>query len=225
MSEEATPDHSFFIDILQTLERIEAPYMIIGAFAGIIYGISRVTYDIDIVVNLGESHLNQLAANYPVPRYYADPEMMRNSIRLGIMFNIIDTERGEKADLVPLSGSPYARDAFERRVRQLIEIPGQAGFEVWIAQSEDVILGKLMAWQEGRSRKHETDIYEMMVFHYLGEDPVHSAEFDEGYIDMHAAHVGLEALQLWQQIKSGARKQADELRNQGSDTPQSTLKG
>ncbi|MEA3440403.1 MAG: hypothetical protein U9R58_08980, partial [Chloroflexota bacterium] len=92
-------------------------------------------------------------------------------------------------------------------------------------QSEDVILGKLMAWQEGRSRKHETDIYEMMVFYYLGEDPVQSAEFDEQYIDMHAAPVGLEALHIWQQIKAGARKQAEELRNQGSDTLKSTLKG
>jgi hypothetical protein len=33
---------------------------------------------------------------------------MRNSINRGIMFNIIDTQRGEKADLIPLTmASPY----------------------------------------------------------------------------------------------------------------------
>jgi hypothetical protein len=101
VSETPRPDFSLFLDILHTLERIDAPYMVIGAFAATVYGISRVTYDIDIVVHLSESHLQALASTYQPPRYYADPEQMRNSIRLGIMFNIIDTERGEKADLVP----------------------------------------------------------------------------------------------------------------------------
>jgi len=30
--------------------------MVIGAFAATIYGISRVTYDIDIIVDLSEEH-------------------------------------------------------------------------------------------------------------------------------------------------------------------------
>ena len=100
MPDERAPDLSLFVDILRTLETIGAPYMIIGAFAGTIYGITRVTYDIDIVVDLSERHIQALAAAYPPPRYYADPLQMRDSIRLGIMFNIIDTSRGEKADPV-----------------------------------------------------------------------------------------------------------------------------
>jgi hypothetical protein len=35
MSVEPHPDLGLFLDILRTLERIDAPYMIIGAFAGI----------------------------------------------------------------------------------------------------------------------------------------------------------------------------------------------
>ncbi|MBC7249774.1 MAG: putative toxin-antitoxin system toxin component, PIN family [Anaerolineae bacterium] len=46
MLEERPPDLSFFLDILQTLEAIGAPYMIIGAFAATVYGITRVTYDL-----------------------------------------------------------------------------------------------------------------------------------------------------------------------------------
>ncbi len=45
-------DLSLFLNILQTLERINAPYMIIGAFAGTFYGINRVTYDIDIDIQI-----------------------------------------------------------------------------------------------------------------------------------------------------------------------------
>jgi len=66
------------------------------------YGITRTTYDIDIVVDLTEQHIRALAAAYPPPRYHADPEQMRSSIRMGIAFNIIDGKRGEKADPQPI---------------------------------------------------------------------------------------------------------------------------
>lgn len=180
--------------------------MVIGAFAATVYGISRVTYDIDIIVELSEEHINALSESYPLPRYYADPVMIRDSIEMGIMFNIIDTERGEKADLVPLSGSLDYRPAFERRVRQLVEIPGAEPFEIWCARPEDVIHGKLLAWKEGRSRKHETDIFEMMIFHFLNE-PEDSPL--EEKIDHIAKTLGEETNQFWQKIKSDAKKDSN----------------
>jgi hypothetical protein len=210
---ERTPDLSLFLDILQTLEAIGAPYMIIGAFAATVYGITRTTYDIDIVVELTEEHIAALAAAYPPPRYYADPEQMREAIQLGIMFNIIDTSRGEKADLVPLTMASRYRQAFQRRVRQTIEVPGVEPFEVWCARPEDVIVGKLMAWEEGRSRKHETDIYEMMVFHYLSVDPALSAGFDEAYVAARARALGEDVAELWETVADAARREA----NRGAD--------
>ena len=206
MPAKRTPDLSLFLDILQTLDRINAPYMIIGAFAGTIYGITRVTYDIDIVVDLAEEHVEALSRAYPLPRYYADPEMMRSSIEMGIMFNIIDSSRGEKADLVPLSGTLSYEYAFQNRIRKTVNIPGAKPFEVWVARPEDVIIGKFKAWVEGRSRKHETDVYEMMVFHYLGEDE--EGPFDERYVDEQVKRLGNEAVELWQEIKTSARKHA-----------------
>jgi len=77
--------------------------MLVGAFAGLAFGITRTTFDIDILVDLRESDFQALADRFPPPRYYADPEMMRNSTRLGIMFNLIDSEEGVKADVVPLA--------------------------------------------------------------------------------------------------------------------------
>lgn len=209
MPNERPPDLSLFLDILHTLEDIGAPYMIIGAFAAIQYGTTRVTYDIDIVVDLSEEHIEALTAAYPPPRYYADPVQMRDSIRMGIMFNIIDTSRGEKADLIPLTMASRYYQAFQRRVRQAIDLSGIEPFEAWCARPEDVIFGKLMAWAEGRSRKHETDIYEMMVFRYLGIDPALSAVFDEAYVDAEAQALGTEVVELWKAIKVAARREAN----------------
>ena len=196
-------DLSLFQDILHTLERIKAPYMIIGAFAGTVYGITRVTFDIDIVADLSDEHIDQLVDAYPPPRYYADPVQMRKAIEQGILFNIIDGGRGEKADLVPLTMASGYREAFQRRIRQRVEIPGGDSFDVWCARPEDIILGKLIAWSEGRSRKHETDILEMLVFHYDAS----SMEFDERYVDNRVGALGDDTVALWTAIKRVARKE------------------
>ena len=206
MASEQRPDLGLFLDILHTLENIEAPYMIIGAFAATVYGITRVTYDIDIVVKLEEKHIQALTAAYPPPRYYADPVQMRDSIEMGIMFNIIDTDRGEKADLVPLTMDSRYHLAFQRRMRQTVEVPGSDPFEVWCARPEDVIVGKLMAWAEGRSRKHETDIFEMLVFHYLETDPTQSMSFEESYVDAQVKELGQEVVEFWKTVKQAARE-------------------
>jgi len=202
------PDLTLFLDIVHTLERIGAPYMIIGGFAATMYGITRTTFDIDIVVDLKEAHIQALGATYPPPRYYADPEQMRSSIRMGISFNIIDGKRGEKADLSPLTRDSRYRQAFRRRIRYEIKWPGEASFMVWCARPDDVIYGKFLAWDEGRSRKHEADIYDMLVFQYLEADPTLSATFDEVYLDTQAQVLGPDVEELWQSIKQAAQDEA-----------------
>jgi hypothetical protein len=202
-------DLSLFVDILQTLEKIDAPYVIIGAFAATVYGITRTTYDIDFIVDLAEHHIQALAAHYPSPRYYADPDQMRDSIRLGIMFNIIDSSRGEKADLVPVTMHRRYPQVLTNRVRRQVKAPGQEPFEAWCASLEDVIIGKLMAWTEGRSRKHETDIYEMLVFHYLGLDP--SITFNEDTVEVEAIALGHTTADFWLAVKKAARQEANRL--------------
>lgn len=213
MSTKSPPsDLSLFVDILHTLENIDAPYVIIGAFAATVYGITRATYDIDFIVNLSERHIQALAAHYPPPRYYADPDQMRDSIRLGLMFNIIDSSRGEKADLVPVTMHPRYPQVLANRLRQRVEVPGQEPFDAWCASLEDVIIGKLMAWTEGRSRKHETDIYEMLVFHYLGLDP--SITFDEHTVEIEASALGQTTADFWAAVKKAAHQEADRLSDQ-----------
>ncbi len=199
-----SPDYSLFFEILRVLEAIEAPYLIIGAFASALFGSTRVTYDIDIIVDLQESHIQKLAAAFPSPRYYADPVQMRDSIRMGIMFNIIDSNRGEKADLVPLSMSPAYRRAFRRRVRQELEIEGAEPLTVWCASPEDIIIGKLMAWAEGHSRKHETDIFEMLVVNRQEVQTRPEQNLDYAYIEANIRPLGESVITLWDNLRQAA---------------------
>ena len=93
-------------------------------------------------------------------------------------------------------------------MRQTVEVLGSEPFEIWYARPEDVIVGELMTWAEGRSRKHETDIYEFMVFHYVRADPEQSAAFDEAYVDGQARTLGTDVVALWEAIKDAAKREA-----------------
>lgn len=203
MPEASKPGPNLFLHILLKLEELEIPYVIIGGFAATMYGITRATFDIDIVVNLQEKHIQALADAYPLPRYYADPHQMRYAMRMGSSFNIIDTTLGEKADLFPLTMDPRYQPAFEHRVRGVVDLPEQEPFAVWVARPEDVIVGKLMAWDEGRSNRHPADIYEMMVFHYLDN----SADFDATYVLQRAQEISNDAADLWALIATAAKEE------------------
>lgn len=206
MPKVSNPGLNLFLDILLKLEELDIPYAIIGGFAATIYGITRTTFDIDIVVNMEEKHIQALSAAFPLPRYYADPHQMRNAMKIGSTFNIIDSTRGEKADLFPLTMDLRYKPAFENRIRYQVDLPDRDSFMVWTARLEDVVLGKLMAWEEGRSERHPADIYEMMLFHYLGRDA--DLTFDVRYVNDRVKMISQEAADLWILINESAQEAA-----------------
>jgi hypothetical protein len=198
----------FYLQVIHAFEVIQAPYMIVGAFGGLAYGIARATFDVDILVDLSEPDFEALARLFPSPRYYADPEMMRNSMREGTLFNIIDSELGVKADLVPLIREPDYEMAFSRRVRQPLQDESGEIFEAWYAQPADIIIGKLNAWTEGRSAKHPSDILSILLFSMsgLGNQPI-----DYQAVSAQAARIGAETSQLWQALLTRARRESGAL--------------
>jgi hypothetical protein len=198
---------SFYVQIVKALDEIGAPYMIVGAFGGYPFGITRITFDIDILVDLREQDFDALSQKFPLPRYYADPEMMRNSTQMGIMFNIIDTNEGIKADLVPLKREPDYEIAFERRVRRNFVDPAGNAFSAWVAQPTDIIIGKLTAWNEGRSDKHPKDIRAMLVFDLNGSSDL---AIDYEMITQEARRLGKETLDMWNQVLAKAKDEVAE---------------
>lgn len=68
-----------YVRVVQALDEIGAPYMIVGAYGGSVFGVIRSTNDIDILVDLQEKDCYAISEKFPLPRYYADPQMIRNS--------------------------------------------------------------------------------------------------------------------------------------------------
>jgi hypothetical protein len=196
----------FYADVLKALEEIDAPYMIIGAFAASEYGSDRITRDVDMIVALSESHMDSLALLFPPPRYYADPDQMRNATADGTLFNIIDTERGEKVDLIPWTLDARYQEAFTRRIRLTFEDLNGDMVDAWYARPDDVIVGKLLAWDEGHSAKHQQDIFSMLLFLYQRRDPILLDYFDDKYIDRRARTISQETWKFWQDLKREAKR-------------------
>lgn len=201
----------FYIRVVKALNEIGAPYMIVGAFGGTIYGITRATHDIDIIVDLQRQDCEALSQKFPLPRYYADPEMIKNSIEMGIMFNIIDSSEGIKADLVPLKREPDYQLAFDRRIRETFTDENDEPFEAWVAQPTDIIIGKLQAWNEGRSNKHPDDIFAILYFCLRGYSD-YDVNLDE--VAQEASRLGQDVLDIWNKTLARAKEEIEK-----GDTP------
>ena len=196
----------FYIRVVKALDEIGAPYMIVGAFGGTIFGITRATNDIDIIVDLHDKDFEILSKKFPLPRYYADPEMIKNSVEMGIMFNIIDSSEGYKADLVPLKREPDYQIAFERRIRETFTDENDKPFEAWVAQPTDIIIGKLEAWNEGRSNKHPDDIFAILFFCLSGYSN-YDVNLDE--VTKKAARIGQDTLNMWNKTLARAKEEIE----------------
>ncbi len=193
---------AFYIEVVKALNAAEAPYMIVGAFGASSYGLNRATFDVDIIVDLNDTHYDALAQHFPSPRYYADPDQMLEGMELGIMFNFIDSERGAKADLVPLSREPEYLEAFARRGQRSFNDEQGNPFTAWCARPEGIIIGKLIAWKEGQSSKHPNDIYALLQFDFAGLSDV---TIDLDYVQQRASRLGNDVLTLWLGLVSKAR--------------------
>jgi hypothetical protein len=84
--------------------------------------------------------------------------------------------------------------------------------EVWYARPDDVIVGKLMAWNEGRSSKHEHDISAMLFFLYMASDPALVPYFDDRYINKKAKTISQDAFDFWRTLKRKAKARIKKLR-------------
>jgi len=150
----------FFTRVVEVLEQLGIPYMVVGGFAAIFYGEPRLTLDVDIVVDMKEEHMEPFVATFPVPDYYVSAEGIRDSPRRQYPFNVIQPATGAKIDMMPLTTDPLTLGAFQRRQR----IPyDQAGHTAIFISAEDLVLSKLSAFQETGSERHLRDARGVLI--------------------------------------------------------------
>lgn len=142
-----------FGHVIDILNRLNIPYMISGSVGAIAYGKPRLTYDMDIVIDLNPSQARNMASSFG-PIWHIILEDILEAIQKRSHFNIIHFKSGNKIDFFLVGDSEFAKTEFKRRRKEKFDQKRQASF----AKPEDIIIKKLDYYQQGKSEKHLEDI-------------------------------------------------------------------
>lgn len=176
--------------IIQFLEDNNIEYLITGSYASSLQGTPRSTHDIDIVVMLNSSVIDLLKVEFSPPQYYFSEEAALDAIKLGSMFNIIDTTGGGKIDFWIFKDEDFNISRFQRKYEEKI-----LGFKMNVSAPEDTILAKLN-WikKYGGSEKHLIDALRIYELQY--------ADLDKSYLEEWSRKLGI--TNLFEEIKRQA---------------------
>ncbi|MEE9504770.1 MAG: hypothetical protein V3V90_06530 [Thermodesulfobacteriota bacterium] len=155
------PEHDFYRIFIQPIEKLNVEYMVTGAIAAIFYGQPRLTHDIDIVIHLRPSDIDNFCRAFPLEQFYCPPlEVVQ--IEIGrdqhAHFNLIHHKSGLKADCYPFTGDALHAWAFQN----IRNITIDENLSIKLAPPEYVIIRKLMFYREGGAKKHLQDIEAMI---------------------------------------------------------------
>ena len=143
-------------DFAARLEDAGISYMFVGSFAAQFYGLRRTTQDTDVIVDIKPRHLRGFVSAFR-DGYFVQEEMVEDSIRTGLMFNIFPVQ-GLKFDIIPLKDDAFERLKFERR-----EVFDWHDYPIWVTRPEDLVLSKLEWARESRSERQLADIRAIMA--------------------------------------------------------------
>lgn len=145
--------YEIFGYIIDVLNRLRIPYMIVGAIASIIYGKPRLTYDMDIVIDINEQNVADFLSFFN-ENWYVDKDMIIDAIKNRHHFNIIHIKTGNKIDFFLLRNDAHDIEEFKRKRKEKFDTKRIAYF----ASVEDVIIKKLDYYSRSSSEKHLEDI-------------------------------------------------------------------
>ncbi len=174
------PQQELVRKVLGWLNENHIPYMVSGSVVSSIQGEPRLTHDIDIVVNVTAAIIPSLTGAFLPPRYYLSAQSIKDALLHQSMFNLIDTEGGDKIDFWILTNEPYDVERFSRRRDENLW-----GVKCKVSAPEDTVLMKLKwARISGGSDKQFTDALRVFELQY--------ENLDMDYLQEWAARLGVQ---------------------------------
>ena len=143
-------------DVSRRLQGAGIAFMLTGSVAMNYYAQPRMTRDIDLVISLNETQIEQFVHLFEKD-YYFDRKTVAHAISQRRMFNLINSEAVIKVDCVVLKRDIYHQEEFARR-RQIT----LGDFETWIVSREDLILSKLFWAKDSKSEMQLGDVRNLL---------------------------------------------------------------
>lgn len=151
------------------------PYRVVGSMASMAYGEPRFTNDVDMVADIPLAKVERFCQRFAEPEYYVSAEAVRAAIQGRFQFNVLHPASGLKVDVILPPETEFARMEATRIKR----IRAEGEYDAWFGAPEDVLLNKLVYFQQGGgvSEKHLRDIAGMMKLLQEKLDRVYIAEW------------------------------------------------
>ena len=141
----------------QKLENAHVPYMLTGSLAANFYAAPRMTRDIDMVIEILISQVDQFLHLFKDDFYVEKSAVLEAILRQG-MFNIVHNNSIFKVDFIIRKNSSYRQAEFQRRRRaELNDLP------VWIVSPEDLIISKLFWAKDSFSELQIKDVRNLLA--------------------------------------------------------------
>ena len=167
------------IIVIKRLESAGIPYMVSGSIAANFYTVPRMTRDVDVIIEVGETDAQKIFSLFSGD-FYIDLESVKDAIRHKQMFNIIHNEAIIKVDFIIKKDTEYRKVEFERR-RSIVF--GQERID--ITSPEDLIISKLYWAKDSLSDLQIRDVQNIIKT---------VSDLDMEYIEKWVAKLGLEAV-------------------------------
>lgn len=164
-------------DVSERLEGEGIAFMLTGSVAMNYYAQPRMTRDIDLVVELNETHTEAFISLFEKD-YYVDPKTVSHAISQRTMFNLIHNETVIRVDCVVLKSDAYRQEEFARRKQVSL-----GDFQTCIVSREDLILSKLVWAERSGSEMQLRDVRNLIT-----------PECDMVYLRSHANKLGVDKL-------------------------------
>ncbi len=142
--------------LVENLDEIHVPYMLTGSLAMAVYATPRMTRDIDVVVQVGDSDVERLVCQFQ-NTCYIDRDSVAQAVAQRGMFNIIHNELISKADFVVRKQGGFWETEFSRRRRVTVE-----NLHVFVVAPEDLILNKMLWAAGGESEYQVRDVTQLL---------------------------------------------------------------
>ena len=166
----------FAIQVASVLDAAGIPYMLTGSMAMSLYGVPRMTRDIDLVVELTTADVERVVHLF-CDDCYVNSNAVRDAVQRRGMFNIIHFDSSIKVDFIVRKASAYREEEFARRRR--VQLPGG---EITVVAPEDLVLSKLLWACQSESELQLSDVRKMLR---------RFTQFDWHYLDKWADELGV----------------------------------
>jgi hypothetical protein len=175
------------VTLFQTLDQLGITYAVGGSFASSFHGVALATQDIDVVIDLHAHQIRDLY-NALIPWFYIDEDAIVGAVGRGFSFNVIHFESGLKFDLFVASRHPLGSDQLAHRRLEATELLGGEPMAVSVISAEDILLAKLLWYQEGGnvSERQWNDLLNLVR--------VQGDRLDRPYLDVQGRRLGVSDL-------------------------------